>query len=229
MPTYEILEKCGLENGAQNPHFRELIEKKLSKLNGNFYQAYFQTYLEVIKNSGKKLIDENISFGADNLIYNDGVVEFLTMIKENNGKNYLLSAGMKTYLTKTKVASLFDQIFATTFLYNDNREIIGIDYLMSDKKKVDAIKKIIQEDKRNKNDCTDIIYIGDGLTDYYAMEYVKNNGGKVIFVYNDDKNEEVITIIKNKNIVDLFTKADYSVNSELNNYIKTLLLEPCKK
>ena len=42
---------------------------------------------------------------------------------------------------------------------------------MSDKNKVDAIKDIVKMTGNNENNCQNIIYIGDGFTDYYAMEY----------------------------------------------------------
>ena len=69
--------------------------------------------------------------------------------------------------------------------------------------------------------ATTFKYINDGFTDYYAMEYVKNNGGTSIFVYNNFDSKD-IALMKEKNVVDYFVKADYSSNSELNNIIKKL-------
>lgn len=215
MPKFEILEKCGMKDGAMNPKFRELAKERLPQ-SGNLYKAMFQTYFDIIRNSGNLLVDSNLSLGADNVMYNKGVEEFLELLQQNNVPNYLLSSGLLVYLEKTKVAQYFEKIFATTFIYDENNEVIDIDYLMSDENKVEAIKQITLE-----SDCKDIIYIGDGLTDYYAMEYVKNNGGTVIFVFNDEDSKD-ISIMKEKNIVDLFTKADFSTSSELNTYVKKL-------
>ena len=44
---------------------------------------------------------------------------------------------------------------------------------MSDKNKVIAIKEILQKNGIDNEDCSNIIYIGDGFTDYYAMDFVK--------------------------------------------------------
>ena len=40
---------------------------------------------------------------------------------------------------------------------------------MSDKNKVPVIKDIIKRIGNKKDDCSNVIYIGDGLTDYYEI------------------------------------------------------------
>ena len=92
---------------------------------------------------------------------------------------------------------------------------------MSDKNKVEAIKEIISENNYDKDDCSDIIYIGDGLTDVFAMEYVKKNNGVTIFVYYDENSKEM-KLIQEKEVVTFFTLADFSETSFLNSYVKKL-------
>ena len=92
---------------------------------------------------------------------------------------------------------------------------------MSDKNKVEAIKEIIFENNYDKDDCSDIIYIGDGLTDIFAMEYIKKNNGITIFVYHDENSKE-IKLMQEKDIISFYALADYSLDSDLNRYIKKL-------
>ena len=92
---------------------------------------------------------------------------------------------------------------------------------MSDKNKVQAIKEICKINAISENDCSNIIYIGDGFTDYYAMEYVKNNGGITIFVYQDCNDKDVLTM-QEKGVVSFSTLADFSIDSELNSFISKL-------
>lgn len=92
---------------------------------------------------------------------------------------------------------------------------------MSDKNKVIAIKEILKKNGINNEECSNIIYIGDGLTDYYAMKYIKEHGGTSIFVYQNLNNKDMQSIKKN-NVVDFYTKADFSENSDLYNYIKKI-------
>ena len=53
------------------------------------------------------------------------------------------------------------------------------------------------------------------------MKYIKEHGGTSIFVYQD-LNCKDMKSIKGKNLVDFYTKTDFSQNSELNNYVREL-------
>ncbi len=219
IPKFEILEKSGMKDGAHNTQFLELLQKRSKTKNIGLYEAVYDIYFETIKNAGFKLTDENFSLGYDRVEYNDGVIEFLNMLCQNNISNYLLSSGVKVFLEKTVISSYFKEIYATVFSYNQEHEATGVDFLMSDENKVVAIKEILE--KNGMDDCSSIIYIGDGLTDYYAMKYIKEHGGTSIFVYKSENSKDVQSM-KEKVIVDFYAKADFSQNSELYNYVKEL-------
>ena len=217
---FQILEECGLKDGALNPKFLEMVEKKANDENTDVYHAVYEVFLQLMRATNLKLIDENFSLGADCVTYNDGVEDFLKFLKENGIHNYLLSSGLKVYLDKTNIVKYFDKIYATTFTYNSEGEVIGVDNLMSDRNKVTAIKDILYSMGRQEDDCRNVVYIGDGFTDRYAMEYVKRNGGTSIFVYKEDNAE--LKKLEAEDIVSFSTFADYSDNSELRNYVKKL-------
>lgn len=221
MPKFEVLERCGFEDGAHNSKFMDMIKQKSQNRSIDLYSAIYDTYFEMIQKGGLRLTDDNFCLGSDTVEYNQGVFEFLDKLAENNVKNYLLSSGLKVFLKRTKIANYFEEIYATTFSYK-NGEATGIEYLMSDKNKVEAIKQIIKVNGNALDDCSNVIYIGDGLTDFYAMKYVKDNGGISIFVYQDSSNGN-IEVMKEKNVVDYFTLADFSSDSDLNNYVMNLL------
>ena len=221
LPKFDILEKCGIKDGAHNPEFLELAKKRAKDKNIDFYTAIYEEYFELIRNAGFRLIDENFSLGYDNVSYNKGVLEFLRMLCENNISNYLLSSGVKVFLEKVSISSYFREIYATIFTYNQKNEATGFEFLMSDKNKVVAIKEILRKNGIENEDCSDIIYIGDGFTDYYAMKYVREHGGTSIFVYRD-LNSKDMKSIKEENVVDFYTEADFSQNSELNGYVRKL-------
>lgn len=224
LPKFEILEKCGLQHGALNPNFLEMSKNKAQDEKVDLYTAIYRTYFEIIKNANLSLSDDNFCLGANTVIYNNGVVDFLNFLKDNGVSNYLLSSGIKVYLEKTNIAHFFEEIYGTTFIYNSNGEAVGIDYLMSDKNKVDAIKDIVKMTGNNENDCQNIIYIGDGFTDYYAMEYVKRNGGTSIFVYKN-KNSQDLKRLEEKDVISFSTYADFSYDSQLSEFIKKLVLK----
>lgn len=220
VPRFEILEKCGIKEEGIN-EFYALVKNKALTKNVDLYEALYETYFETIKNAGFQLVDNNLSLGHNNVTYNKGVRGFLGTLQKNGIKNYLLSSGLKVFLDKVEVADFFSKIYATTFNYNENNEVSSIKYLMSDKKKVEAIKEIISENNYDKDDCSDIIYIGDGLTDIFAMEYVKKNNGVTIFVYYDENSKE-IKLVQEKDVVTFFAPADFSASSPLNSYVKKL-------
>ena len=220
MTKFQILEECGLKDGALNPKFLEMVEKKANDENTDVYHAVYEVFLQLMRATNLKLIDENFSLGADCVTYNDRVEDFLSFLKKNGVHNYLLSSGLKVYLEKTSIAKYFDKIYATTFTYNSDGEVIGIDNLMSDRNKVTTIKDILYSMGRQEDDCRNVVYIGDGFTDRYAMEYVKRNGGTSIFVYKEDNAE--LKKLEAEDIVSFSTFADYSDNSELRNYVKKL-------
>lgn len=218
LPKFEILEKSGMKDGA---YFLELSQKRCKAEHTDLYRSMYDTYFDIIKNAGFKLTDDNFSLGYDNVDYNNGVIEFLNMLCQNDISNYLLSSGVKVFLEKVSISLYFKEIYATIFTYNQDNEANGLEFLMSDKNKVIAIKEILKKNGIENEDCSNIIYIGDGFTDYYAMKYIKEHGGVSICVYKNLNSKDVQSL-KEKDVVNVYTKADFSQNSELSNYVKKL-------
>lgn len=216
MPKFEILRKCGIENYAKKIGFKLIIKFKMLMKKIDIYTAIYEVLFETIKKAGFNLSDKNLSLGSNEIEYNQGVEEFIQYLNVNNVDNYIVSSGMEYYLKNTKIAPLFKGIYATKLDYDKENNVSGIKYLMDDKNKVNAIKDIMI--KNELEDCSDIIYVGDGLTDIYSFDYVHENGGKSIFVYQNE-NDKKISKIKEKGIVDFFAKADYTLGSELWKYI----------
>jgi len=101
--------------------------------------------------------------------FNKGVVDYFKKVqyKETGIKHYIVTSGLQEYIYETPIKKYIQGVYGVTFK-EDNGIYTDLDILLDDKKKVDAIKKIITE---NNND-TDIIYFGDGLTDKKAFEFV---------------------------------------------------------
>ena len=204
MPKFEILELCGLKGGASNLEFvRQVKERK----HVEFVRACYEVYLETILKAGFPLTDATFIKGAETVALNEGVLDCLSYLKENNVKNYVLSAGVKVYLEHTPVIKYLEDIYASTFAY-ENGIAKDVGYCLTEKKKVDAIQEIMTQN--NMLDCSNVIYIGDGMTDFYAMEYVHNHHGISILV--NDKKE----ILKEmEHIVDYCFLPDFSLQSDL--------------
>ena len=217
---FEILEKCGYKGGVDNEELIEKFSNKFKKVTDNFYDAIYRTFIEMVNKTNYKMTDSNISLGADKMEFNNGVMQFFEYLEHCDVSNYILSSGLKVLIEKTRVAKFFDEIYATTFKYDDSGIAIEPDCLIDDEAKAIYIEKIVKDN--NKNNCNNIIYIGDSLTDYYAMEYVKNNGGITIFVYYDENSPEVVEA-KKSGVVSYFFQANYLLSSSLSAFIRTWL------
>jgi len=217
LPKFEILEKCGYSKGLLDIKFLTKVITRIPKC-PNIYQALYETILNIISNSGLPLNDETITLGAEKVEFNEGVHEFLSTLKSKGIKSYILSSGVKSYLEKSSIGDMVSGIFATTFSYNLKGYIAGIRFCMSDKRKVNSIKAILRQNNLPENDTSNIIYIGDGITDIHAFTFVKNNGGTAIFVY-DDANKKDIESIADKGIINHIVEKKYDKNSELYNIV----------
>lgn len=200
----DILDKCGYIGGGNNIEFKNLIVKKMKEKSINVYNSYYETMFEIVKSNEYILNDDTLSIGANSIEYSNGVIEFLEYLKNNDVENYIISSGMKCYLDRINISKYFKNIYGTTFKYKNNI-IYDLDVLITDDKKIDIIKNIMLEN--DINDCSNIIYIGDGLTDLPIMDYVYKNGGTTIYV-GDDK--EI-----NNSIISYYLDRGYSLDGDI--------------
>lgn len=221
-PEFAILERCGMENGTDNPRFISLIKEKMQTEQVDVVRATILTVLGIIEAAGLPVTDENICLGADAREFNLGVLEFLSKLQQAGIKNYILSSGSKAYLARTAISPYCTEIFGSTLRYDQNGEAIDLDLVVTPKEKAVILQKLAQELNGTTNDCHGMVYIGDGPTDADAMAYIKEHGGSTILVYRDPESEDVEAMRK-QNVVDLFASADYRAGGELSNYINKLI------
>ncbi len=95
---------------------------------------------------------------------------------------------------------------------------------MTDDNKIQSIKDILSDN--SVQTCQNVYYIGDEYIDKPAMTFIHNNGGKAIFVYHPDTNDElsdynkkVYQDLNQTNIIDYCVPADYTPGSELSNLL----------
>lgn len=217
---YEVLVRCGLTEGEGLEKFYNKVTDLRKNHNEDNYSSFLHSYLYFLKEYGYKPTKETIGMGAYDVVLNKGVLKYLEYTNKLGIKNYLISSGIKTYLEFTKVYPLFKDIYASTLKFDENEIAYEIEYALTDVLKVDSIKEILRKNNIDENDCSDVIYIGDGLTDIYAFEYVKKHGGESILVYNENT-EDIASEIKMKDVITFMAESDYSFDSELITFIKT--------
>lgn len=214
LPKFEILDEAGLKGGMYNSKFMELSTTKAKNENIELFEAMILVILDVIRSANIKVTDENIALGAATRSYNPGVEGFLRTLQEKDVDNYILSSGAKAYLERTAVAPYFKSIYASTLKYDSNNEATGVELVMTIPQKARVLADIAKSINGSEDDCSGIVYIGDGPTDLHAMEFVKAHGGKNILVYHDINSDDVAKM-REAGVVDDFVPADFRPDSEL--------------
>lgn len=154
--------------------------------------------------------------------------------------HYIISSGTKEMIEGTDIARYFDYIFASSFMYDANDvpqwPAIAINYT-NKTQFLFRINKGIQDisDNQTINEYmpeserpipfSNIIYIGDGLTDVPAMKLVKSMGGNSIGVYDSEKKgtKTKVELLLRQDRVNYVVPANYDEGSPLIKIIKSII------
>lgn len=218
------VKKFGYSGEKRNDALENALAEYRKNHVGNATETFFGFFNDLLLNNNKVITTEELMEGEKYIQYNPGLNDFL---KNTNVKNYIVSSGLKEFLEQLKNTEYFDGIYGTSLKYDENGNIIGIDEIMTDDKKIMAIRDILKRNNHDENDCQNVYYIGDGFSDAEAMEFVHNNGGKAIFVHQPQTDDEfykydrkIYELLNAKGIVDFSCVADYRNDSELSNILQ---------
>ncbi len=174
----------------------------------------------------------------------DGVKEWFSLINEYGRsvgldvKHYINSSGLKEMIEGTPIAKEFENIYASSFLYDiDGIAVwpaVAVDYTaktqfifkinkgikeISDNRK---INQYIPEDER-PIPFSRMIYFGDGETDIPCMKMVKEHGGHSIAVYANNNKKATAQQLIRDNRVNFICRADYTEGKEMHMIVKRVL------
>ena len=155
-------------------------------------------------------------------------------------EHYIISSGLREMISGTAIAKHFKEIFASAFYYDHNGIAIwpslAINYTTKtqylfrinkgclDINDNEGINKYTPDNKR-RIPWTNMVYIGDGLTDIPCFKLVKDKGGHSIAVYKPKtkrtKNQTLKLIEDNR--VNFAVQADYKCGSKLEKIVKYLI------
>ena len=156
-------------------------------------------------------------------------------------EHYIISSGIEEIIQGSPIYKYFTKVFASSFAYNNDGEAFWPRLIVNYTAKTQyifRIKKNLVEDltddkeinrKYEENECVipykNMVYIGDGETDVPCMKLVKEKGGHSVCLYNDSKQSRVVAEeILNDERVDIIANADYTERSELDKYIKKIIM-----
>lgn len=218
------VKKFGYSGEKRNDVLEKALAEYRKTHDGNLLETFFAFFNDLLVDNKESITYRELMEGEKYIKYNLGMNEFL---ENSSVKNYIVSGGLKEFLQNLEVAKYFKGIYGTSVQQNEQGEIIGIGKAMTEDKKILAIRDILKQNHRQEEDCRNVCFVGDGHTDAAAMRFVHNHGGKAIFVYQpnqeDDlyhENQKIYEMLNADGMVDFCCVADYREGSELSKILE---------
>jgi len=151
-------------------------------------------------------------------------------------KHYVISAGLKEILEGVPIFGAFENVFASTYHYDQWGKATFVDRLVNDTSKTQylfRINKGVEDLNRSANEhmpdddrpipFSQMIYFGDGDTDVPSFTVTRKNGGHAVAVFKPGESSNKCRMLFDKQRVDYYAPADYSTNSDLERGVKLIL------
>ena len=205
--------------------------------------AYMYTCINQARKHGKPLRREDLVAHGKSVEFFEGVDTWFDRI-EAYGKSqgveiehYIISSGMKEIIEGTPIADRFKEIFACEYYFDENGDAVwpktAVNYtnktqfvyrinkgVLDVSNDVDLNRSMPDDSKRIP--FTNMIYLGDGLSDVPCMKMMQAYGGTSIAVYPDGQRNKALELLL-KDRVNFIFPADYSENSELYSAMQSII------
>ena len=152
-------------------------------------------------------------------------------------EHYVISSGLREIIEGSGIAHEFRQIYACEFFYNAEGLASWPKLDVNFTNKTQFVYRInkgvldIAEDKKLNDSMpddskrvpfTNMVYIGDGLSDVPCMKMMRAYGGQAIAVYQKANRQGVEKLLADGR-VDFIFPADYSEGTELDKTMRNIL------
>ena len=205
--------------------------------------AYMYTMIQECAAQNIKLDRAFLNHCGESIQLFPGVREWFARINafgESLGvqvEHYIISSGLREIIEGSGIAHEFKQIYACEFYYNETGDACWpkLDVNFTNKTQfVYRINKGILDVSRDKelNDSmpddskrvpfTNMIYMGDGLSDVPCMKMMRAYGGQAIAVYQASNRQGVEKLLADGR-VDFIFPADYREGMELDRTVRDIL------
>ena len=220
--------------------------RKLSDKNGMDTNLAWM-YLMLKGSRGKELFRRDVlmDYGSRVALY-DGVADWFDRTAEygiERGvkvEHYIISSGLREMIEGTEIADKFEQIYASSFCYDDDGVAVWPAQVVNYTSKTQFLFRIskgvtdVNDERVNDHFGTDeirvpfrnMVYIGDSETDIPCMKLVNSYGGYSVGVYDPAKGDKsrVYKMMREERI-GYYAPADYTEGSELDRLIRLMIDE----
>ena len=204
--------------------------------------SYMYMMIKLSKEKGIKLTRKFLNECGKKIEYFPGVENWFKRINKYGSQHdvkvehYLLSSGTKEIVEGSSIAKEFKEIYGCEFYFDpETQEPVWpklavnytqkTQYLFRISKGATDLRddsKINEKEKEHRIPYTNMIYLGDGMTDVPCMQVLKNNGGKSIAIYSKKDKTNVQKLVKEKRVNFAFTP-NYTEGSNLDNTVKSII------
>ena len=205
--------------------------------------AYMYTMIEECRAQGKRLDREFLVRCGHSMELFPGVREWFRRINEFGEaqgvtiEHYVISSGLREIIEGSGIAHEFREIYACEFFYNEEGLATWpkLDVNFTNKTQfVYRINKGVLDvaDDKTLNDSmpddskrvpfTNMIYVGDGLSDVPCMKMMRSYGGQAIAVYQESNRAGVEDLLA-KHRVDFIFPADYRAGTALDQTVQNII------
>jgi len=243
MQEYTVLPKIGVEP----KQFWKEVSNEARETDSEEMLVYMRLLVDKADTASTHIGRNDLKRMGRAIKYFPGVKQWFARInnfvkKEGKGrikiKHYIVSAGLREILEGTSLKKQFERIYASEYHFNHHDVATFPKQLITDTAKTQYLFRINKgkEDLgENINDhmpesirpipFSNIIYIGDGITDVPSMAVTKSNGGNTIAVYkkNSHKGMRVCENLLKVGRVHFIAHADYRLGSHLDKRVRILL------
>ena len=238
MQEYTFIPSVGMEPSEFWGHTAEVAAAETM----DSILTYLYCMVEKAHQTGNPLTRESLVACGKDIEYHPGVegwFERINRYAEEAGvevEHYVLSSGLKEIIEGTSIAKYFKRIYACEFLYKDGQAYwpkMAVNYTNKTQFVYRINKGVLdinndvdlnnsRPDSEKRVFFSNMIYIGDGLTDVPCMKLVKQSGGHSIAIYSSGQQHKAAPLLKHER-VDWMFEADYSEGSDLDQTMKLLL------
>ncbi len=239
MQNYSFIPSLGLAPGdfwkiANDIGRRERMDSVL---------AYMYAMLREAERRGRPFTRETLNRYGRNITFFPGVTDWFQRINRYGellgvqAEHYIISSGLREIVEGSPIAGAFKEIFASEFLYDEEGRPVWPRLAVNFTAKTQFIYRINKgvldvSDDRTLNDSmpdnskrvpfTNMIYLGDGLSDVPCMKMMRAYGGQAIAVYQAVNKAGVEQLLRQRR-VDFIYPADYREGSDLEITVKNII------
>ena len=205
--------------------------------------AYMYTMIREAEQRGLPVTRRDLVEKGRGIVLFPGVADWFSRINafgESLGvqvEHYVISSGLREIIEGCSIAGEFKEIYASEFYYDETGRPVWPKLAVNFTAKTQFVYRINKgvldvSDDKTLNDSmpddskrvpfTNMVYMGDGLSDVPCMKMMRAYGGQAIAVYQESNRMGVEDLLA-KGRVDFIFPADYSEDTALDLTVKNII------